>query len=292
MELKELDLEIVRKEHYDELVKYMPHKDKVLWAKTRIKEFLEMCMEHNKKGSKNLIDVISVSFSGGKDSTVLLDLVLKVHHEINCNIPLCAAYAMEITFPSTIKFIRETVKKYANQYPGEIYEEPDLIPPKKPWNEILATNGYPIFSKQVSVLINRIRHAKTKNSVVKWCFGIEKDKTSTSKYKLSESRLFLLDNHMIMGWKSLIENNASLKEYFPKYDEYYFVSEKCCDYVKGGLKHDKRPSFIGVMAQESEMRKKSWIKNGCNIFGSLNKNQDHYQFGQRKTFDNMHVIIN
>ncbi len=175
------------------------------------------------------------------------------------------------TFPTTIKFIRDTVKKYADKYPNSIYPEPVLIPPKKPWNDILSQNGYPMFSKQVSVLINRIRNAKTKNSVVKWCFGIDKDKTSTSKYKLSESRLFLLDNRMILGWKELIEKDEELKQYFPKYDEYYFVSEKCCDYVKGGLKHDRHPSFIGVMAEESEMRKKSWIKSGCNIFGSLNK---------------------
>ena len=45
----------------------------------------------------------------------------------------------------------------------------------------------------------------------------------------------------------------------------YDYSEKCCDYVKGGLKHNKIPTFVGTMASESELRKKSWIHNGCNI---------------------------
>lgn len=264
MDNKINELTLNRKEHYNELINYMPYKDKVYWAKTKIKEFLLHCMELNKQNTLNKIDEITVSFSGGKDSTVLLDLVLKVHEEIECDIYLVPAYAVEITFPSTIKFIKMLVIEYQKKY--KYLKNPLLMNPKLPWHEILNTKGYPIYSKQISVLINRVKHAKTKNLLTRWFFGIDIKNTNTAKYKLSKHRIFLLDDDLKINWPELTDNQ--MKDYFKKYNEYYFYSEKCCDYVKGSLKHDRRPSFIGVMAEESEMRKKSWINSGCNIFNS------------------------
>lgn len=264
MDNKINELTLNRKEHYNELINYMPYKDKVFWAKAKIKEFLLHCMELNKQNTLNKIDEITISFSGGKDSTVLLDLVLKVHEEIECDIYLVPAYAVEITFPSTIKFIKMLVIEYQKKY--KYLKNPLLMNPRLPWHEILNTKGYPIYSKQISVLINRVKHAKTKNLLTRWFFGIDIKNTNTAKYKLSKHRIFLLDDDLKTNWPELIDNQ--MKDYFKKYNDYYFYSEKCCDYVKGSLKHDRRPSFIGVMAEESEMRKKSWINSGCNIFNS------------------------
>ena len=247
--------EINRREHYEELVKLMPFKDKVEWAKKRIKEFLNECEKDQS------IKEITVSFSGGKDSTVLLDLVLKTHQQIKCKIPIVMVYATEITFPSTFKFIEDINRKYQKEY--EYLKNVQIVKPKKTWMEILSQNGYPIYSKQVSTLINRVKKSKTKNNLTKWFFGIDIKNTSTAKFRLSKNRLFLLDDMMLYNWPKL---NKQQKEYFKKYNEKYFFSEKCCDFIKGNLKHDKRPSFIGTMAQESELRKKSWIKAGCNIF--------------------------
>lgn len=264
MDNKINELTLNRKEHYNELINYMPYKDKVFWAKTKIKEFLLHCMELNKQETLNKIDEVTISFSGGKDSTVLLDLVLKVHEEIACDIFLVPAYAVEITFPSTFKFIKTLVLDYQSKY--KYLKNPLLMNPKMPWHEILNTKGYPIYSKQISVLINRVKHAKTKNLLTRWFFGIDIKNTNTAKYKLSKHRIFLLDDNLKINWPEI--NDIQIKDYFKKYNEYYFYSEKCCDYVKGSLKHDRRPSFIGVMAEESEMRKKSWINSGCNIFNA------------------------
>ena len=46
----------------------------------------------------------------------------------------------------------------------------------------------------------------------------------------------------------------------------YKVSHKCCDYIKGRVKHDRRPAFVGTTIEESRLRKNSWIQHGCNIF--------------------------
>lgn len=258
--MKDFNSSKIRKSHYDELIKYMPHNDKILWAKTRIKEFINECQQDN-------INEITISFSGGKDSTVLLDLVLKTHQELKSKINLVIVYAAEITFPSTFKFINEVANKYQQKY--QYLKNVQIIKPKLPWNEILEQKGYPIFSKQVSTLINRVKRARTKNNLTQWFFGINQDKTSTARYKLSKNRLFLLDDNMLNNWPKL--NNQKMKEYFKKYNDHYFFSEKCCDNVKGNLKHDNRPSFIGTMAIESQMRKKSWIEYGCNIYNKRKK---------------------
>ena len=142
MDSKKLDLDYInRKEHLDELISFMPYQDKVEWAKTRIKEFLKWCEE-------NKFEEVTISFSGGKDSTVLLDLVLKVHKKIKSKIYLIPAYAIEITFPSTIKFIKDTVLKYQEKH--KYLKNPLFKKPVMAWKEILLKKGYPIFSKQVS----------------------------------------------------------------------------------------------------------------------------------------------
>lgn len=232
---------LLRKEHFDEFNQFMPINDKIKWSNKKIEEFLVWCEQNN-------YSEVLISFSGGKDSTVLLDLVVNVHKKINSKLFLVPAYAIEITFPTTIKFIRETVSFY--QEKCSYLKNPLFVKPKKAWNEILKEKGYPIFSKQISVVLNRLKRSKTKTELSQIAFGIK----PSARYKLSYHRLFLLDSEMTYF---LDENNQRI--------DYYF-SEKCCDYVKGGLKHDKRPSFIGTMANESLLRKQSWIKHGCNIF--------------------------
>ena len=253
-----VDIE-VRKSHFDELL-HWKLKDKIFWAKKKIKEFLKECEKDN-------LDEVTVSFSGGKDSTVLLDLVLKTHKEMNCRIYIVPVYATEITFPSTITFIRNTIQKYRQEYP--LLKSEHIVMPKKTWNEILSQNGYPIFSKQISTIINRVKNSKTKNNLAQWFFGVNKETNSTSRFKLGRNRLFLLDDQMLSDWPKL--DDKKMQNYFKKYNDSYFFSEKCCDYIKGNLKHDMRPSFIGTMAQESQLRKKSWMRDGCNIYSRYKK---------------------
>ena len=70
---------------------------------------------------------------------------------------------------------------------------------------------------------------------------------------------------MLNEWPKLDEQKLS---YFKRYNEPYFFLEKCCDFIKGNIKHDLCPSFIGIMIEESQLRKKSWIQHGCYIYGN------------------------
>ncbi|MDE6289861.1 MAG: phosphoadenosine phosphosulfate reductase family protein, partial [Ureaplasma sp.] len=249
-----------RKSHCDELINITKYEDKLKIAKIRIKEFLLFCNQKfiNLKTPKSEREII-LSFSGGKDSTVLLDLVVKVFQEmLDQNeiemMYLVPSYAFEITFPETFSFIKSITQNYQQEFVKEVY----LAKPKYPWNTILKEFGYPIYSKQISVLLHRITNVKSKNGLTNWIFGI-----NTTRYKLSRHRLFLLDKRM-RDWSKYEFGN---KEYFGETlnEKYYFFSEKCCNHIKGGLKRIKKPSLVGTMASESQLRKQSWINHGCNV---------------------------
>ena len=78
---------------------------------------------------------VYVSFSGGKDSTVLLDLVRRVYPDVP------AVFSdTGLEFPE----IREFVKSFDNI---------DWLKPKKNFVQIITEYGYPIVSKEQSAFL-------------------------------------------------------------------------------------------------------------------------------------------
>lgn len=77
------------------------------------------------------VDGVSVSFSGGKDSTVLLHIVREMYPEAK------AVFADTMEFPE----LREFVKTFDNV---------DWIKPKMSYVEVVKKYGYPMISKEVS----------------------------------------------------------------------------------------------------------------------------------------------
>ena len=84
-------------------------------------------------------DGVYVSFSGGKDSTVLLDIVRKEFPSVKA-----VFFDTGLEYPE----IREFVKGYENV---------DWIKPKMNFKEVMTKYGYPMISKEVSECVQGAR---------------------------------------------------------------------------------------------------------------------------------------
>lgn len=184
-----------------------------------------------------------VSFSGGKDSTVLADLVAKVCRMFDCKLTLWFSDT-GLEFPE----LREHVKNYGEYLKRKYDIVVDTIidyPKDKngkriTFRDVILNEGYPVISKTVSRQIHDVKTIGDGCWAAR-CF----DGRETGQYRMTK-------------WKFLLE--APFK-----------ISNKCCNIMKKNPAHqfNKKSGlipFIGTMASESMQRKNSWLKSGCNAF--------------------------
>lgn len=114
----------------------LPLEVKILKTKARIKEWVDYYG----------VDGVYISFSGGKDSTVLLHIARSMYPEIKA------------VFSDTgleLPAIRNFVKKFDNV---------DWLKPKLTFSEVVVKYGYPLFGKEISHSIwyaRKIKHVDT-----------------------------------------------------------------------------------------------------------------------------------
>lgn len=85
-----------------------------------------------------------VSFSGGKDSTVLLDLVRRFVDK-NCPAVFCNTGA---EYPDVVKFVHS-------------FENVKIIKPATTFKEVIEQRGFPLISKETARYIRQARHTKS-----------------------------------------------------------------------------------------------------------------------------------
>lgn len=176
-------------------------------------------------------DGVYVSFSGGKDSTVLLDIARKDYP----NIPAVFVNT-SLEYPSVRNFAlsKENVTE---------------LRPTMNFRELIIKHGYPIISKEVSNVVYEAKRLKV-------------GKTKTLRVMRLNGEL--LDNH---GRKS----RYNCEKYRFLLNAPFNISDRCCDIMKKKpiklyeKKNDKVP-IIGQMAEESWKRTQGWIRSGCNGF--------------------------
>ncbi len=159
---------------------------------------------------------IMISFSGGRDSCVLRHLVHEVQDKMG-KPHSKLLIASEIFHPETLKFINH----FKNEY--------EILPPIKSFEQIICVNGYPIISKQIAQKIHHLRNTRNHRKYIRAIFGLDNNKYGTLPLKY----IHFLD-------KDFVD---------------YKISHKCCDYIKGKIKKDKRPVFIGTTINESRLRR-------------------------------------
>jgi len=206
---------------------------KIMLAKRRIKSAI---MNYGK-------DNCYLSFSGGKDSTILSHLVLSL------------GYKLEHVFSNTRLEYKECVtfsKEWCKQNGVKLIEvKPDIRP-----EEIWKTYGYPMFSKEVATILDRMRRAKKVNpkKIKKVIAFLER-----LGYK---GRLRNQDKSM---YKRI--NVKKIKDFLNSNE--IRISAQCCDLLKKKpmkkwqKENDKKVAIMGVRAQESLMRRTVWVRKGC-----------------------------
>lgn len=167
---------------------------------------------------------VYLSFSGGKDSTVLKHIV----DSLNYDIPSVFVNT-GLEYPEAQKFAMSQ-------------KNVEMIRPKLGFADVIKNYGYPVISKEVS---KDLYFARRNPNCMHYqhLFGIGKYEGS----RFSSKR-----------WSFL-------------YDAPFIVSDRCCHVMKKSPVHiyerqTQRKPMIAMLAEESEIRKQSWMRTGCNSF--------------------------
>jgi 3'-phosphoadenosine 5'-phosphosulfate sulfotransferase (PAPS reductase)/FAD synthetase len=175
---------------------------------------------------------VYVSFSGGKDSTVLLHLVRSIFPDVEA--VFCDT---GLEYPE----IREFVKKQENV---------TIIRPEMNFKQVIMKYGYPLPTKE---LARKIQYAKSGSEwAKKYVDGSAVDAEGRpSRYRVPKRWLKLLDAPFdVSAYCCDIMKKKPMKSF-----------EKTTG---------KKP-FIGTMACESKIREQAWLRTGCNAFETKRK---------------------
>lgn len=196
---------------------------------------------------------VYVSFSAGKDSTVLADLTAKICKILNEKLVLWFSNT-GLEYPELLQHAKKYTDFIRDKYNIEVELIIDYPKDKKTgkritFKDVIFTYGYPVISKEVSQVIEEARRNAT---------------TGKYTYRIKRLKGELLDkngNRSIYNcekWKFLM-------------DAPYKISNKCCNEMKKKPakrfeKETGRKPIIGTMANESQARKTAWKIHGCNAF--------------------------
>lgn len=204
---------------------------------------------------------VYVSFSGGKDSTVLADICAKW-----CELQKIPLYLVFVNTGLEYPEIQRHVKFFAqwlrDKYGIDVVL--DILRPKMRFDEVIRECGYPLISKEVSNTIrlakDNIRNGVYSHRVCK--LGVKPEEYGglydSGEYDYAAS----LKNSKFTQhkWRQLLDLDSDM-------------SEECCNIMKKEplreyFKKTGRRPIIATMACESMNRETAWLKNGCNAFDS------------------------
>ena len=176
---------------------------------------------------------VYVSFSGGKDSTVLKHIVDSMYSDVPA------------VFVNTGLEYPE-IQKFAMSQKNVV-----VIRPEMRFDEVIKNYGYPVATKEVAWGIRYAKKTGTKSSDYylkkfngELMFNGEKSKYTMEKWK------FLLDADFNVDSSCCdVMKKRPTKKY---------------------TKETGRKPIMGTMASESRLRYQKWIQNGCNAFDVKN----------------------
>ena len=205
------------------LLQALPLEIKVAKTRLRIREWVNHYGENG----------VYVSFSGGKDSTVLLHIVREMYPNIEA-----VFVNTGLEYPEIQKFVKS-------------FDNVTILRPKMRFDEVVKKYGYPVISKEIAECVEQGRKALARND-------------GTYNYRLLKLRGMALD-------KDGNPSRYNKAKYEPLLYTDFVSSSQCCAVmkkkpVKQYAKQTGRVPITAQMAQESQLRTQQWLKNGCNGF--------------------------
>lgn len=215
------------------MLQALPLDVKIEKTKRRVIEWVEEYGEDN----------VYVSFSGGKDSTVLLHIVRKMFPDVP------AVFSNTgLEYPAIVRFVK-------NQ------KRVEIIRSEKNFKEIITVYGYPVIGKEVAEYVHTVRHTKGE------------------AYR--KNRLQRLQGTFLRKDGRLSQYNRP--KYYFLLEAPFEISPICCTEMKkkpfnAYTKRTGKQTIMATMAEESRLREGKWLKNGCNSFKSKHPNSAPMSF--------------
>ncbi|MDO9069348.1 MAG: phosphoadenosine phosphosulfate reductase family protein [Deltaproteobacteria bacterium] len=199
------------------ILQALPLSEKIALTETRIR-----CWHESFNGK------VAVSFSGGKDSSVLLWLVRRLFPDVPavfCNTGL--------EYPEVVKHVMS-------------HDNVMVMRPKMPFRQVLEKYGFPLVSKKVARGISVLRNHTAANQNIYRLYdqGINRFGEQVNGFKVADRWRFLVDAPFNCSDKCC---QIMKKEPMTRYTKLT------------GYK-----SFVGTMATDSKAREKVYLQHGCN----------------------------
>ena len=172
---------------------------------------------------------VYLSFSGGKDSTVLKHII----DNMDLGIP-------SVFVNTGLEYPK--IQKFAMSQPNVT-----TVRPKMMFTEVVNKYGYPIISKEVAKNVQYARTGGENNVHYKKLFGTLMYNGNKSPY-CSDKYKYLYDAPFKISSRCC---DVMKKSPIHKYE-----------------KETNRKPITAIMADESRQRETAWIRNGCNAFNS------------------------
>lgn len=173
---------------------------------------------------------VYVSFSGGKDSTVLLQLVRELYPDVEA-----VFVNTGLEYPEIQKFVKT-------------FDNVTILRPKMRFDEVIKKYGYPLLGKEISCKISWAR--KGKQWAMKFIDGTAtKSNGEKSKYSIKKYAPLLNADFEVSDKCCAVMKKSPAKKY---------------------AKDSGKFPFTAQMVDESRMRRHQWLQKGCNAFDAKN----------------------
>ena len=202
------------------MLQALPLEVKVRMTESRIREWVS---EYGTSG-------VYVSFSGGKDSTVLLHIVRNLYPDVEA-----VFVNTGLEYPEIQQFVKT-------------FDNVTILRPKMRFDDVIKKYGYPVISKDVS---NKIYYArKGEDWAMRYVDGTAKmNNANKSRFCVEKYKPLLQTDFMCADACCAVMKKSPAKIF--------------------ARKTGKKP-ITAQMAAESKQRTTQWMLKGCNAFESKN----------------------